>query len=663
MDRKITALEQVFDCIEKKQNFVLQGGAGSGKTESLKRVLEHVTNKYPNVRIACITYTNLAVDEIRSRVDGDFTICTIHSFLNDLIKDHKKNLHEVVSEIFKLKKIESLEHKEYKKGYGKYASSLHSVKQPPPPKVLGKREYDGDALRFNEKLNANIENLNDEIEGLIKDRANHEVRYNETRFNSFSDLSFGHDSLLEMASLLFENYPLLAKILQDKYDFIFVDEYQDTNKAIVDIFLTKIPFDSETTIGLFGDSMQGIYDDGIGEVTKYIDNNRLVKIEKEDNYRCSEQVVSFINQLRNDGLKQEVAFKTKDGIKETIEDRQGEVKLYYSIYNGERTASGNARNKEEYLQHLNSVIEEVDKNNEGFKKLMLTNKSIANEVGFENLFSVFNKRYADVKEEIEKDLGILQLLDLAELSKAYSSKNFNYVITELKKAGFIVSSIGDKKKISSILDGILATEHGAIELVELAFENKLLKRSDAYHSYIDRKDVFLSIIEKDEFYPKFKESYESGQNTFARMVKVDADLNEEVFNEYVRLYKKEQFYTDLFSDKIKFNEILNYLSYQNENTDYITMHKTKGSGINNVMVVLDEYFWYQYNFRTIFDPNEPDEVRKLFNQKLFYVACSRAIDNLICIRVIAPEEKDDMLRYFKNHNEITFASRLDGREH
>ena len=653
MDSKITALEQVFNCIREEQNFVLQGGAGSGKTESLKRVIEHISKNYPGKKIACITHTNLAVDEIKSRVDDDYTICTIHSFLNDLIKDYKKNLHEVIGEIFKLKKVDNGEHKDYKKCYEKYASSLHSVLKETVPKVVGKREYDKNTVEYNNDLNTNIEKLNNEIERLIKEQDYNDVRYNETRFDSFKDLSFGHDSLLQIASFLFERYPLLSKILQDKYDFIFVDEYQDTNNVIVDIFLNKIPSDSKTIIGLFGDSMQGIYDDGIGDVEEYIANGLLKKVEKEDNYRCSEQVIEFINQLRDDGLKQEVAFKTKNGEVETKLDRQGAVKLYYSIYDGSRTASGNPQNKEEYLQHLNSVIKHVDDNNYGYKKLMLTNKSIASEVGFENLYNVFNDRYVDVKEEIEKDLTRLQLLDLAELSKAYSTKDYNYIITELKKAGFLITTIEDKKKISSILDKIVASEHGAIELLELAFENRLLKKSDSYSSYIDRKDSFLTDIKGDEFYPTFKTYYEGGQNTFTKMAKEVNGLNEEVFKEFQRLYKKERFYNDLFSSKIKFKEILNYFSYLNEETNYITMHKTKGSGIENVMVVLDEYFWYQkYKFKTIFDESEIDTSKRLYNRKLFYVACSRAIDNLICIRLIAPDEKDDLLGYFSNYEEI-----------
>ncbi len=61
-------------------------------------------------------------------------------------------------------------------------------------------------------------------------------------------------------------------------------------------------------------------------------------------------------------------------------------------------------------------------------RMMLTNKSIATEVG-EKLYSVFNKRYADVKDEIEKDLGRRLPFRFSSM-KAYSSKNFNYVITE-----------------------------------------------------------------------------------------------------------------------------------------------------------------------------------------------------------------------------------------
>ena len=653
MDSKVNALEQIFACIDDNQNFVLQGGAGSGKTESLKRVLEHISSKHPRKKIACITHTNLAVDEIKSRVESEHTICTIHSFLNDLIKDYKKNIHQVINEIFKLKKVKTTEHKEYVKAYKKYVSSIYTIKKGSIEKHVNKKTYDPNALNYNTELNQNIEKLNIEIDILIKAKNFNDIHYNKTRFDSFKDLTFGHDSLLRVSFILFEKFPLLSKILQDKFDFIFIDEYQDTHKDIIDIFLNKIPANSKTTVGLFGDSMQGIYDDGIGDVQEYVKSGILKKIEKEDNFRCSKQVVDFINQLRDDGLKQEVAFKIKkNGVLETIDDRQGIVKLYYSIYDGERTDSGIPKNKDEYLDHLNLLIKKVEKENTEYKKLMLTNKSISNEVGFENLYNVFNDRYTDVKEEIEKDLSTLQLLDLAELSKAFNNQNYNFVIKELKKANFKITTSKDKIKINEVLNEITTSEQSAIEVLNLAFENKLIKQSDPYNFFIKRKDKLLNDIGSNKFYSNFKSQYKSGKNTFPKMKKEILELTEEIFKENERLYKKEKFYNELFSNKIKFKEILNYFSYLNEDTNYITMHKTKGTGINNVMVVLEEFFWYKYKFKTIFDSKEVDQTKKIFNQKLFYVATSRAINNLICIKVIESNDESELIKYFSNYEKI-----------
>lgn len=78
------------------------------------------------------------------------------------------------------------------------------------------------------------------------------------------------------------------------------------------------------------------------------------------------------------------------------------------------------------------------------------------------------------------------------------------------------------------------------------------------------------------------------------------------------------------------------------------MHKTKGSGIENVIVVLDEYFWNKYNFKSIYD-SSIDENKRYENQKLFYVASSRTINNLAIVRMIENEkEVEIMKKYFRN---------------
>ncbi|MCO1753510.1 ATP-dependent helicase, partial [Pseudomonas aeruginosa] len=67
----MTPYDEIQVAIESKTNFVLQGGAGSGKTETLKVTLEYISTHAPTKRVACITHTNLAAEEIASRVTGE----------------------------------------------------------------------------------------------------------------------------------------------------------------------------------------------------------------------------------------------------------------------------------------------------------------------------------------------------------------------------------------------------------------------------------------------------------------------------------------------------------------------------------------------------------------------------------------------------------------
>ncbi len=664
MDTTIkTALDKIIECINKQENFVLQGGAGSGKTETLKRVLEYISQNLPDKKIVCITHTNLAVAEIKSRVgeNDNYTISTIHSFLNSLIENYKVNIQNVIQELFILEKIDrkdisfyeneteqkKKEHQKYTKTYKKFSKSLFEIKEETVGKPLGKREYDNDPEKYNLELNQKIENLNIEIQEKVKSFDFNTIKYNDTPFDRISDMSFGHDGLIKISQLLFEKFPLLSKILQDKYDYIFIDEYQDTQKPIIDIFLRKVPYESNLTVSLFGDSMQGIYDDGVGDVDTEIEEGIIKKISKEDNYRCSEQIINFINTIRNDGLEQKLALKKGENPK----DRQGFVKLYYSIIDNKPHARSSDEEKNAYIEKLNNLIKTVENrhNDINFKKLMLTNKSIAKELNFENLYKIFDDRYGDVKEEIEKCLSRLQILELVELYHKYQNKEYNFILTKIKKSGFEINTISDKQKVDKLLNDI-SKEKKIFELLNFAFENKLLSKSDSYTNYIKRKDLFLKELNKDFSYQEFKKFYVQGGNTQTRMKKAGLELENEVFNEKQKLFKKEQFYEELFSDKILFKEVINYFSYLEEKEEYITMHKTKGSSIENVLVVLDEYFWSKYNFKVLFEDEQSE--KKTYNLKLFYVACSRAIKNLVCIRLITSEEEENIKKFFPDNEKV-----------
>ena len=143
----------------------------------------------------------------------------------------------------------------------------------------------------------------------------------------------------------------------------------------------------------------------------------------------------------------------------------------------------------------------------------------------------------------------------------------------------------------------------------------------------------------DEFYQKFKELYLSGHNTYNKIKDMIDITSEDVFDDWKAIYKRERFINELLSPDLKFIEALNYSKYLAEETEYITMHKTKGSSIQNVIVVMDEFFWNEYKFSSLYSPESDTNTNRVVNsKKLIYVACSRAMSGLVCVKVLTSGE-------------------------
>src|SRR5690554_280578 len=88
MDKVNTTIETVLSSIDEKNNFVLEAGAGSGKTYTLIQTLLHLRNSElkQGQKILCVTFTNVAKDEIIERLESTgksdkYTISTMHDFL------------------------------------------------------------------------------------------------------------------------------------------------------------------------------------------------------------------------------------------------------------------------------------------------------------------------------------------------------------------------------------------------------------------------------------------------------------------------------------------------------------------------------------------------------------------------------------------------------
>ena len=651
----ITAVDQCKKCIDNKRSFVLQGGAGSGKTESLKELLIYISQTNPKAKVMCITHTNVAVNEIQSRTGNAFPVSTIHSFLNSLIKDYKKNIHTVIGELFLIpefvaseknedisdKEYKKNEHERYKKLYEKYAYKHYQMTRESAPKVTGKRDYDKDPKAFNEILNDGIKAINEKIAEKISSKDYSAIGYNDTKFDSLKDLTFGHDGLLKVFHLLIKKYPLLSKMIADRYDYIFIDEYQDTNADIV-CDLIHVSQNSELTLCLFGDSMQSIYSDGVGDVDMFIGDS-LISIPKPDNYRCAYEVISFVNPLRLDSLEQEVAFKTNaKGEIETEKSRHGFVKVLYSICEQKPNSHSSEEEKATYQSKIDSLITKAKEYCPTAKILMLTNKAIAEKNHFQNLYKVFDDRYYDVGDHMEKYLSSIQVLEFCDICNAYLRGDYNSLIKSIRSNGYVIRSLSDKKIINDIMESIVTNDNLSMwKAIELASEKKLIKLSDSCINKIERERAFVEQYSNDEFYQKFRKLYLDGNKTFNKIKDMIDISSEDIFDDWESIYKKERFINELLSPNLKFIEALNYSKYLAEETEYITMHKTKGSSIQNVIVVMDEFFWNEYKFSSLYFPESDTNADRVNNsKKLIYVACSRAVSGLVCVKVLTADEVD-----------------------
>jgi DNA helicase II / ATP-dependent DNA helicase PcrA len=129
--------DQIFSCLdlEHPKSFFLFAGAGSGKTRSLVEVLKRFRKesiqhlRLSGQKVAIITYTNAASDEIKKRLefDSNFTVSTIHSFAWKLIRPFQRDIKEWVRDDTN-REIDKLEEKQRKGRAGTKAESDRAAK-------------------------------------------------------------------------------------------------------------------------------------------------------------------------------------------------------------------------------------------------------------------------------------------------------------------------------------------------------------------------------------------------------------------------------------------------------------------------------------------------------------------------------------------------------
>lgn len=622
--------DDLNSCFDQYTSFVFNAGAGSGKTYALVQCLEHLIKskskdlKMHNQKIICITYTNVATNNIKERIgrNGTVLVSTIHERLWEIIKKQQPELLKIHMEALekdiekKRKKLNEnqnyavlenkdnldkliFEHKKelndiYNLNAKEYKQRLPDCFKDKYPKLIK------NALKFKSIVNSVI-SINYEEECLLN-IPNKQVGYNEVLYDSkyntdrLYKMRISHDTLLEYSCKLIINNPQMCRIIIDNYPYILIDEYQDTSENVIKIMKALDDYAKSHkrnfVVGYFGDSVQNIYSDGVGNQLNEI-HSGLEQISKNFNWRSRSEIITVANRIRNDEIQQVPIDDKYNG---------GTIKFYHGTGNQESSFIKKYQNKWNDV-HVFS-----------FK-----NEEIAELSGFKNMYNVFKKVYSGKKyEQLTsellsndlKKLGKVQLILYHFLHVLIGVQNENNRINSLLNLEKMNISFADLKKLVNHLKNI-----NGDSLNDL-LQNICLELENSNNHYLMM--VFSDIFEIDAPLPM-----ESLINKFKHDL-FDDEIDETIFEDFLN---------------IKFQDLYNWYNYINGNSYYHTFHGTKGLEFENVVVIMKEKNGKgKINFKDYFKSYDSSEV-PIDARNLLYVVVTRTISNL---RILYIDDIDDI---------------------
>lgn len=439
--------------------FLVNAPAGSGKTTWIRKNVRKYLLQNPNDNVLCITYTNRAAEELGKDVDSNRVYFgTIHSFINDFIGSFfsHESILELYWEVYKNQIVERIENVSQN---GNWAESN---------------------MRYIEKyggLTPEIVHSNITM-----------ISYNQAPFNSLYRGALGHDDLISFTRLAVERFPVIKKKISDKYQLVFIDEYQDTATDVLQIFYSSM-IGKKSKLYLLGDKMQQIYRNYNGEFETYF-NIFNKSINLSVNYRTTPKIASILNKIYNDECYKQTAYEKN---KDENMDFLPEVRIVTDI----------EKNVSELMeQYKDSLI------------LYLSNKSRFYNIGVGELYDAysgmekysFGKKYNAVdvltKEEIRENDALLSFLFTVNIIVDYFTKEFyGEVFRIIRKAGtyfncekFIIRKHIDKHLVKDKLDDIVALYNELSTTVDdflsLCVEKKYI-REEFYFAVVEENDYQL----------------------------------------------------------------------------------------------------------------------------------------------------------------------------
>ena len=567
-------------------------GAGAGKTKTLTTKIAYLIEDL-NVspyNILAITFTNKAAKEMKDRLYmlvGDVAkklqVSTFHSFGLKLLREnydalgYDKNFvimdsDDSLTVVKKIIKDMGYDPKIYNPRA--IRNKISSCKN----EMMSPEAYEKYAVSDYEKVIQQV-------------YAKYEVKLQRNNSVDFDDL-------LLLPIELFKKHPDILNKYQDLYQYLLIDEYQDTNEA--QYILTKLLCAKNRKITCVGDDSQSIYSFRGANYKNILNFENDYKDAKtillEENYRSTSTILDAANQvIKNNKMRKDKNLWTARGIGDKIK--------YYRAYNERDEAQYVIRKVKELI---NRGVEYQD-----IVVLYRTNaqsRVIEDEFLKENLpYRVVGSLYFYARKEIKDLIAYLRLIH-------NSKDNISLLRTiNTPKRGIGLKTIEHLQEKAD-LEGI--SMYDAITSgKELEFKNTIEKLKA-----ISEDLTLTELIDKVLDASGLRSDLES-EKTLEAEVRLE---NLEEFKSITKSFEEREGLISLEDFLLEISLISDVEEYKDDpnRVTLMTVHSVKGLEFNHVFVVgMEEGIFPHMN--SLMENSELEEERRLC-----YVAITRAKDDL-----------------------------------
>lgn len=289
------------DLIPIEQHFRVSAGPGAGKTHWLinhiKNVLHTSLRLGKTRKIACITYTNIAVATILSRLgtsSDKVEVSTIHSFLyKHIVKPYAKFIaSDFDLNVAKMDGHEDIILSNY--------SFLDELKQATSQQRITDNAVLVDAItKAKWKFNSTgVLEIKPDYPRRIDNYSVKNETYSQYKKMAWTKGVLHHDDVLFFSYQLLIKFPFIQSVLRAKFPYFFIDEFQDSNP--IQVRILGIIGQAETKVGIIGDKAQSIYLFQGADASQFesFTLHGIVDYKMSDNRRSTNQIIDCLNIVR-----------------------------------------------------------------------------------------------------------------------------------------------------------------------------------------------------------------------------------------------------------------------------------------------------------------------------------------------------------------------------